>query len=85
VPGDPAREVSGVLQRFAGVGEVVLLPEDRSGVDAALAVGRLLAETSPGSPYRSAVVSLARQLLGVPTARRGRRGRSAPAAVPSGA
>ncbi len=85
VPGDPAREVAGVLQRFAGVDEVVLLPEDRPGVDAALAAGRLLAEASPGSPYRAAVTGLARRLLGVPATGSGRRRRRSGVAVPSGA
>jgi MinD-like ATPase involved in chromosome partitioning or flagellar assembly len=76
VTGNPAREVAAVLERFAGVTDAVLLPEDRAAVDAALAGGRLLGEVAPGSLYRSAVVALTRQLLGVPVAS-GRRRRRA--------
>lgn len=75
VSGDPASEVERALQRFAGVTAPVLLPEDRSAVDAALAAGQTLSEAAPSSPYRHAVRDLARRLTDheTPPTRRGRR------------
>lgn len=73
VPGDPAAEVSRALDRFAGIAAPLLLPEDRPSVDAALATGRVLAESAPGSRYRLAVRELAAELTGrgvAPSARR---------------
>jgi Flp pilus assembly CpaE family ATPase len=66
VPGDTERELGGALQRFAGHSPAALLPEDRRGLDAALATGRLPSEASPGSPFRRAVIELATALAGVP-------------------
>jgi len=66
VPGDPRSEIGAALQRYAGVGEVSFLPEDRAGVDAALAGGRTLAEQAPGSPLRAAVRDLAATLVPEP-------------------
>jgi len=63
---DPWRELPAALQRYAGVAEAVLVPDDRVACDAALAAGRTLAEVAPGSPARAAVVALARQLAGRP-------------------
>lgn len=68
VHGDPAAEVSRALDRFAGIAAPVLLPEDRPAVDAALATGRVLAESAPGSGYRLAVRDLAADLAGRPAA-----------------
>ncbi|HEX7354299.1 MAG TPA: hypothetical protein VF288_05640 [Mycobacteriales bacterium] len=75
VPGDPAVEVERALRRFAGVSAPALLPEDRAGVDAAVATGRTVSEAAPASPYRLAVRDLAGQLTGrpAPATRRGRR------------
>jgi Flp pilus assembly CpaE family ATPase len=74
VPGDPGRELSTALQRFAGCAPAALLPYDRAALDRALAVGRLLAEAAPSSPLRGAVRELAAALSGAPERpRRGRR------------
>lgn len=64
VPGEPGREVTSALQRFAGVDDVDLLPYDRVGLDRALSVGRTLAETVPTSPLRKALVPIAARLIG---------------------
>jgi Flp pilus assembly CpaE family ATPase len=69
VPGDTEHELTGALQRFAGHTPAALLPEDRRGLDTAVATGRLPSEASPGSPFRHAVVELAAALAGVPAHR----------------
>lgn len=73
VPGDPAAELVGALDRFAGCRPAALLPFDRSGLDGALARGRTLAEASRRSPLRAALVELAARLAGVPQPGRRRR------------
>jgi MinD-like ATPase involved in chromosome partitioning or flagellar assembly len=72
VPGDPRREIADSLERFAGRKVRCFLPADRRATDAALASGRTLAETAPGSALRLAMRSLAADLAEVsePTARR---------------
>jgi Flp pilus assembly CpaE family ATPase len=78
VPGDPAAELTGALQRFAGCAPAALLPFDQDSVDAALATGRSLAEARSSSALRRAVADLAGALVGVPSrsSGRGRRRRS---------
>lgn len=56
---DPRGQVLAALDRYAGVRDPVLLPDDRPAVDRALARGQSLAEAAPGSPLRHAVASLA--------------------------
>jgi Flp pilus assembly CpaE family ATPase len=73
VPGDAASEIRAALQRYAGVDDVVLVPLDVEGVDAALATGRMLHEASPGSPARAALASFAAGLAGVTRQSRPRR------------
>ncbi|MCW2596519.1 MAG: hypothetical protein JWP39_2407, partial [Jatrophihabitans sp.] len=76
VPGDTNTELRSALERFAGRSPAALLPADQRAVDAALASGRLLSESSPASPLRQAVTELAAALAGVPaptTRRRHRR------------
>jgi Flp pilus assembly CpaE family ATPase len=73
VPGDAGKEIRGALARYAGVEEVVLVPLDVAGVDAAVAAGRTLVEASPQSPTRAALAALAADLIGVPRAHRRRR------------
>jgi Flp pilus assembly CpaE family ATPase len=68
VPGDTTLELTGALERFAGRSPAALLPADPRSVDAALASGRLLSESNPGSPLRRAVVELAAALAGVEAA-----------------
>jgi MinD-like ATPase involved in chromosome partitioning or flagellar assembly len=68
VPGDPAREVSAALRRFAGVSRLDLLPYDGTALDLALAGGLTLGEAAPSVPLRQAMVRLAAQLAGVKAA-----------------
>ena len=71
----PETRVAEALARFAGVDEVIFLPDDPTALDAALLEGRSLAECAPSSPVRSAVRGLAARLtnVAVPHGRRGRR------------
>jgi MinD-like ATPase involved in chromosome partitioning or flagellar assembly len=62
----PERAVADALERYAGVTGAHLLPDDRSGVDAALLAGGTLAEAAPQSPVRTAIARLAAELAGVP-------------------
>ncbi|WP_143175759.1 hypothetical protein [Cryptosporangium aurantiacum] len=59
IVGDPAREVTTALQRFAGVDGARTLPYDRPAVDRALAEGRTLAEVAEKSQLRRALAELA--------------------------
>jgi Flp pilus assembly CpaE family ATPase len=68
VPGDARREIGAALSRYAGVDELVCVPLDVAGVDAAMASGRMLAEAAPASPARQALAALAARLAGVPAA-----------------
>jgi MinD-like ATPase involved in chromosome partitioning or flagellar assembly len=61
---DPARQVRDALRRYAGVQEVSVVPDDRAGVDAAVATGRTLAESAPRSPARAAITHLAAAVTG---------------------
>lgn len=77
VPGDPAAEVTGALERFAGRTPAAVLPFDPAVLDEALAAGRTLAEVRPKSPLRKAMTEFATALAGVPepvTGGRRRRG-----------
>ncbi len=66
--GSPAeRQVGDALDRFAGVPEVVFVPDDQVALDAAMLAGRTLLEIAPASPARRAVAGLAARLAGVPT------------------
>ena len=66
VPGDAEQEIRAALQRYAGVDDLLVVPLDTGGVDAAIAVGRTLAETSPQSPARLALAGIAAGLIGAP-------------------
>ncbi|WP_432520745.1 AAA family ATPase [Kineococcus sp. SYSU DK006] len=57
----PARRTTSALRRFAGVEDVLLLPEDVAA-DTALLAGRTLAEVAPRSPLHRAVRQLALRL-----------------------
>lgn len=58
----PGEAVADALARYAGVEEVVLVPEDRSALDTAMLEGRALREVAPGSPARRAVAALAAEV-----------------------
>jgi Flp pilus assembly CpaE family ATPase len=66
VPGNVRQEIAEVLSRFSGREVRAFLPADRRATDAALAVGRTLAEVAPQSPLRAGLRSLAAELSGVP-------------------
>lgn len=55
----PGEAVAAALARYAGVQDVLLVPEDRAAVDAAMLEGRALREVAPGSPARRALAALA--------------------------
>lgn len=81
VPGDPARELSGALERFAGRTPAALLPYDRAALDEALAGGKSLAEVRTKSPLRDAIASLAAELAGVAQSRGSRSARRRRASI----
>jgi MinD-like ATPase involved in chromosome partitioning or flagellar assembly len=82
VPGDAEAELRAALDRFAGRSPAAMLPADARALDAAVATGRLLGESSPGSPLRLAVTELAAALAGRPADRAGFRARHSRRAAP---
>jgi Flp pilus assembly CpaE family ATPase len=62
---EPGAEAAAAVQRFAGRNVDGVLPYDRDALDAALAVGRTLAEVRPGSPLRASLTRLARTVTGI--------------------
>ncbi|MFN2560957.1 MAG: CpaE family protein [Jatrophihabitans sp.] len=75
VPGNAPAELTAALERFAGRTPAALLPADTRSLDAALAMGRLLSESNPASPFRRAIAELAAGLAGMPSASSSRRRR----------
>ncbi|MDX6285693.1 MAG: hypothetical protein QOG53_1178 [Frankiales bacterium] len=73
VGSDPESEIASALQRYAGVHDVVFVPLDIRGCDAALADGRTLVEQAPTSPMRPPLRTLAARLAGVNAPDRPRR------------
>jgi Flp pilus assembly CpaE family ATPase len=74
-PGDPRREVSAALERYAGITAVHCVPDDGEALDIALANGKTLLEAAPKSPARLAIKDLASVVAGDVTVQRGRRRR----------
>jgi MinD-like ATPase involved in chromosome partitioning or flagellar assembly len=66
VPGDPGREITAALDRFAGRSAAALLPNDQEAVDACVAVGKTLGEARASSPLRRALTELSAAVAGVP-------------------
>jgi MinD-like ATPase involved in chromosome partitioning or flagellar assembly len=64
IPGNAEAEVRGALERYAGVEQPWFVPLDVESVDGALAAGRTLTESAPGSPARQAISALAASLVG---------------------
>ncbi|HZG94878.1 MAG TPA: P-loop NTPase [Mycobacteriales bacterium] len=62
--GDPHREISAALERYAGVVPTGFVPYDLKAFDAALMAGRTLAEAAPSSPAGTAIRAVAAQLAG---------------------
>jgi Flp pilus assembly CpaE family ATPase len=54
----PGRQVRDALRRYAGVDDVLLVPDDPESVDAAVLAGRTLGEHARASPVRAAVQDL---------------------------
>lgn len=83
---DPVRKVTEALARFAGVADVVTVPEDQPALDAAVLRGQVLSEARPRSPARLALAEIAARLAARPHAAPARRhrlpwSRAAPAAT----
>ena len=57
------RLISEALQRYAGVSDVVLVPDDRPALDAAMLLGKSLTEHAPGSPACLPFATLAADLV----------------------
>jgi MinD-like ATPase involved in chromosome partitioning or flagellar assembly len=72
----PERRVSEALSRFAGVTDVLFVPDDPAALDTALLEGRALAECAPQSPVRPAVRAIAEKVAGVPVGGTRRRRRT---------
>jgi MinD-like ATPase involved in chromosome partitioning or flagellar assembly len=62
--GDPAGQIRAALARYAGTEPAAFIPYDRAATDAALAAGRSLGETRPGSPAQHALAALAASMFG---------------------
>jgi MinD-like ATPase involved in chromosome partitioning or flagellar assembly len=73
--GDPRREVTAALERYAGVAEPHVIPDDPTAFDAAMATGRTLAEVTPKSAARIAIRDLAAAISGESSPGRGPGGR----------
>jgi len=58
----PERRVADALARFAGITEVVTIPDDPVAFDAGMLAGRALAEIVPTSAARRALAELARRV-----------------------
>lgn len=69
---DPESRIRAVLSRFAGVDDVVLVPDDRAAVDAAVLAGRSPLEVSRRSPLVAALDAGLLPRLPGHTARRSR-------------
>jgi MinD-like ATPase involved in chromosome partitioning or flagellar assembly len=62
VGGSAEHLVRSALERYAGVTDAVLVPDDRPALDAVMLLGRSLTEAAPTSPARQAIAELARNL-----------------------
>ena len=73
IGGDPGERIGTALARYAGVADVLLVPDDRPACDQAMLSARTLTEHAPSSPARLALAGLAGELLGRQPDRRGQR------------
>lgn len=73
LPGDAEAHVRSVLDRYAGVRPLAVLPADGPALDAAAVVGRPVVEVAPASPARLALADLALRLVGQRAPERRRR------------
>lgn len=58
----PEAAVREAMSRYAGLDDIVVVPEDAGALDAALLAGRTLAEQASGSPARLAIAGIADRL-----------------------
>lgn len=70
---NPGGQVTQTLARFGGIGDVVLVPWEPTGFDAALLGGTTVIDTVPRSPVRVAIRSLAERAMPALVAPRARR------------
>jgi MinD-like ATPase involved in chromosome partitioning or flagellar assembly len=77
----PEQSVHEALARFAGVGDAVVVPDDRPALDRSVLQGRTLTQIAPTSPARRALEQLAHRLTGERPRRPRRRGIVLPARV----
>ncbi|HET9944348.1 MAG TPA: chromosome partitioning protein, partial [Actinomycetes bacterium] len=75
---DPRRQVAEALERYAGVTDPVLVPDDPAAFDTALLRGRPVGEVAASSPARQPLAHLAADLVGRTPRRRRRLARSGP-------
>jgi MinD-like ATPase involved in chromosome partitioning or flagellar assembly len=68
----PHDELAAALERYAGITDPFVVPEDAATLDTAVAAGRTLAEIAAGSPARTAIRALAAHLAGIRDPGRGR-------------
>jgi MinD-like ATPase involved in chromosome partitioning or flagellar assembly len=73
---DPRRQVAEALERYAGVIDPVLVPDDPAAFDAAMLQARPVGEVAAASPARQALARLAADLVGRAPRRRRRLVRS---------
>jgi MinD-like ATPase involved in chromosome partitioning or flagellar assembly len=65
---EPERQIRLALHRYAGVADLVVVPDDAAALDAALLQGRALVDAAPSSPARQALRHLAAHVAGLPPA-----------------
>ncbi|HEY0259376.1 MAG TPA: regulator [Lacisediminihabitans sp.] len=70
---NPAAQVRQTLHRFGGITSPVLVPDDRSGLDAAVLGGRTLLDTAVKSPARVAIGRLVEECILPPAPQPSRR------------
>ncbi|MFC6354844.1 AAA family ATPase [Luethyella okanaganae] len=71
---DAGGQVRSTLRRFGGIDDVLIVPDDQQGLDAALLSGRTLPDAAPKSPVGQSVRRFVRQeLLSAPETRQGHR------------
>ena len=72
VGADPESQLAEALERYAGVRDVMFVPDDPDAVDAAVLQARALHEVRPDSGVRQALAAVAAGLMGRPAPRRRR-------------
>ena len=74
---DASAQVRQTLQRFGGIDDPVLVPQDVAAFDGAVLSGRALGDSAPRSPARTAIAALvSERILRTEPALRGRRRRA---------